>query len=211
MIYLESCIKTLKRDVKYDYVLTSPPDYAELNIDPKTNEWGEFLDSWVSLLNPTNNLVTICITDRKSDGRIYPKHIMVINVFEKNGWFLKKTNIWIKSLKVNMFRMNYMHILTFAKKPFKVKNPHMVDVILDEKSTIVDGFKFGMSQLVCKMMIENHTNENDVVYDPFMGSGTTAIAALEVGRNYLGNDINEEYYNLCKKRIQTDLTGDMNE
>ena len=63
-----------------------------------------------------------------------------------------------------------------------------------------------MSSLVCRMMIENHTNENDVVYDPVMGSGTTAIAALEVGRNYLGSEINEEYYNLCKKRIQSDLT-----
>ena len=73
--------------------------------------------------------------------------------------------------------MNYMHILTFAKKPFKLKNPHMVDVILDEKSTnIDDNFRLGMSSLVCRMMIENHTNENDVVYDPFMGSGTTAIA-----------------------------------
>tara|TARA_B100000886_G_scaffold303493_1_gene234190 strand:+ start:56 stop:361 length:306 start_codon:yes stop_codon:yes gene_type:complete len=99
-----------------------------------------------------------------------------------------------------------MHILTFAKKPFKLKNPHMVDVILDEKSTIVDGFKYGMSPLVCRMMIENHTNENDVVYDPFMGSGTTAIAALEVDRNYLGSEINEEYYKLCKKRIESDLT-----
>ena len=138
MIHLESCIDTLKRDVKYDYVLTSPPDYAELGIPAHTNEWEEFLDSWVSLLKPTNNLVTICTTDRKGDGRIYPKHIKVINVFEKNGWFLRKTNIWVKSYKVNMFRMNYMHILTFAKKPFKLKNPHMVDVILDEKSTIVD-------------------------------------------------------------------------
>ena len=37
-------------------------------------------------------------------------------------------------------------------------------------------------------------------------SGTTAIAALEVGRNYLGSEINEEYYNICKKRIESDLT-----
>ena len=206
MIHLESCIETLKRDVKYNYVLTSPPDYAELGIPAHTNEWEDFLHSWVSLLNPTNNLVTICTTDRKGDGRIYPKHIKVIDVFENNGWFLRKTNVWVKSYKVNMFRMNYMHILTFARKPFKVKNPHMVDVILDEKSTIVDGFKFGMSMLVVKMMIENYTNENDIVYDPFMGSGTTAIAALEVGRNYLGSEINEEYYNICKKRIESDLT-----
>ena len=88
MIYLESCIETLKKNNDYNYVLTSPPDYAELGIDPKTNEWEDFLDSWISLLNPINNLVTVCTTDRKSDGKIYPKHIKVISVFEKNGWFL---------------------------------------------------------------------------------------------------------------------------
>ena len=57
MIYLESCIETLKKNNDYHYVLTSPPDYAELGIDPKTNEWEDFLDSWISLLNPINNLV----------------------------------------------------------------------------------------------------------------------------------------------------------
>ena len=202
MIYNDSCITTLNSDVKYDYVLTSPPDYNELGIDPKTDDWGNFLDSWVQLLKPSNNLVTICTSDRKSDGKIYPKHIKVIDVFEKNGWFLKKTNIWVKSYKVNMFRMNYMNILTFAKKPFKVKNPHMVDVILDEKSPEVNGFKFGMSLLVCKMMIKNHTNKGQIVYDPFMGSGTTAVAALECERKYIGSEIDKEVVNLCNERLQ---------
>lgn len=205
MIYLESCLDTLKKDLKYDYVLTSPPDYSELNIEPSTNEWEEFLDSWIALLNPISNLVTICTTDRKGDGKIYPKHIKVIGVFEKNGWFLKSKKIWVKSYKVNMFRMNYMNILTFARKPFKVNNPHDPDVILDEKTTNVDGFKFGMSLLVCKTMIENHTKENDVIYDPFMGSGTTAVAALECGRTYLGSEINGEYLDLCEKRINTNI------
>ena len=202
MIYNDSCITTLNSDVKYDYVLTSPPDYNELGIDPKTDDWGNFLDSWVQLLKPSNNLVTICTSDRKSDGKIYPKHIKVIDVFEKNGWFLKKTNIWVKSYKVNMFRMNYMNILTFAKKPFKVKNPHMVDVILDEKSPEVNGFKFGMSLLVCRMMIENHTNKGQIVYDPFMGSGTTAVAALECERKYMGSEIDKEVVDLCNERLQ---------
>ena len=195
MIYNDSCITTLNSDVKYDYVLTSPPDYNELGIDPKTDGWENFLDSWVQLLKPTNNLVTICTSDRKSDGKIYPKHIKVIDVFEK------KTNIWVKSYKVNMFRMNYMNILTFAKKPFKVKNPHMVDVILDEKSPAINGFKFGMSLLVCKMMIDNHTEKGQTVYDPFMGSGTTAIAALECDRLYMGSEIDEDVFKLCNERI----------
>ena len=202
MIYNEDCIITLKRDIRYDYVLTSPPDYDELGIDPKTHAWEEFLDSWVSHLKPTNNLATICTTDRKGDGRIYPKHIKVIDAFERSGWFLKKTNIWVKSYKVNMFRMNYMNILTFARKPFKVKNPHMVDVILDEKSPIVNGFKYAMSPLVCQLMIENHTKENDIVYDPFMGSGTTARASLDAGRQYLGSEIDKDTYDLCIERLQ---------
>ena len=202
MIYNDSCITTLNSDVKYDYVLTSPPDYNELGIDPKTDDWRNFLNSWVQLLKPSNNLVTICTSDRKSDGKIYPKHIKVIDVFEKNGWFLKKTNIWVKSYKVNMFRMNYMNILTFAKKQFKVKNPHMVDVILDEKSPEVNGFKFGMSLLVCKMMIENHTNKGQIVYDPFMGSDTTAVAALECERKYMGSEIDKEVVDLCNERLQ---------
>ena len=202
MIYNDSCIITLNSNVNYDYVLTSPPDYNELGIDPKTDDWENFLDSWVQLLKPTNNLVTICSSDRKSDGKIYPKHIKIIDVFEKNGWFLKKINIWVKSYKVNMFRMNYMNILTFAKKPFKVKNPHMVDVILDEKSPIVNGFKFGMSLLVCKMMIDNHTDKGQTVYDPFMGSGTTAVAALECDRLYVGSEIDKNAFNLCNERLQ---------
>ena len=202
MIYNDSCITTLNSDVKYDYVLTSPPDYNELGIEPNTDDWENFLDSWVQLLKPTNNLVTICSSDRKSDGKIYPKHIKVIDVFEKNGWFLKKTNIWVKSYKVNMFRMNYMNILTFAKKPFKVKNPHMVDVILDEKSPTINGFKFGMSLLVCKMMIDNHTDKGQTVYDPFMGSGTTAVAALECDRLYVGSEIDKNAFNLCNERLQ---------
>ena len=202
MIYNDSCVTTLNSNIKYDYVLTSPPDYNELGIDPKTDGWENFLDSWVQLLKPTNNLVTICTSDRKSDGKIYPKHIKVIDVFEKNGRFLKKINIWVKSYKVNMYRMNYMNILTFAKKPFKVKNPHMVDVILDEKSPAVNGFKFGMSLLVCKMMVENHTDKGQIVYDPFMGSGTTAVAALECDRNYVGSEIDKNAFNLCNERLQ---------
>ena len=79
MIYNDSCITTLNSDVKYDYVLTSPPDYNELGIEPNTDDWENFLDSWVQLLKPTNNLVTICTSDRKSDGKIYPKHIKFID------------------------------------------------------------------------------------------------------------------------------------
>ena len=59
-----------------------------------------------------------------------------------------------------------------------------------------------LMKYLCRLV----TPKGGTVLDPFMGSGTTAIAALEVDRNYLGSEINEEYYNLCNNRINSDLT-----
>lgn len=61
-------------------------------------------------------------------------------------------------------------------------------------------------------LIQLYTYKNDVILDPFMGSGTTAIAALKSGRNYIGYDIDPEYIELAKKRIapyQTQLRMDL--
>lgn len=49
--------------------------------------------------------------------------------------------------------------------------------------------------------ITSWTNEADIVYDPFMGSGTTAKMAIETGRNFIGSEISEEYVSIANKRI----------
>ena len=52
-----------------------------------------------------------------------------------------------------------------------------------------------------KELIKKHSNEEDIVIDPFLGSGTTAIAALQLGRKFYGCDINEKYVEIAKKRV----------
>ena len=47
------------------------------------------------------------------------------------------------------------------------------------------------------------SNQNDIILDPFIGSGTTAIAAIKSKRRYIGFEVNEQYYNVCQKRIST--------
>jgi len=51
-------------------------------------------------------------------------------------------------------------------------------------------------------LIQLYTFEGDVVLDPFCGSGTTCVAALETGRNYVGLDNNEEYVRLARGRME---------
>ena len=52
-----------------------------------------------------------------------------------------------------------------------------------------------------KELITDNSNEKEVVFDPFMGSGTTAVAAIDTGRNYLGFELDEEYHKLSEHRI----------
>ena len=54
--------------------------------------------------------------------------------------------------------------------------------------------------------IVSWTNEGDVVLDPFMGSGTTAIVARALGRKYIGFEISQEYVDLANKRLQETKT-----
>ena len=50
-------------------------------------------------------------------------------------------------------------------------------------------------------LIELYTFEGDLVLDPFMGVATTAVAAAETGRDYVGYEINPEYIDLAESRL----------
>ena len=51
-------------------------------------------------------------------------------------------------------------------------------------------------------LIQLYSFETDIVLDPFIGSGTTGVAALRAGRNFVGYEIVEEYVKLAQKRIE---------
>ena len=53
-------------------------------------------------------------------------------------------------------------------------------------------------------IIRNFTNEGDTVCDPFMGSGTTAIAALKEKRHFVGFELDKGYFNMATKRIKAE-------
>jgi len=54
-------------------------------------------------------------------------------------------------------------------------------------------------------LINTYTNERDIVLDNCMGSGTTAVAAINTNRNFIGFELDETYYNLANKRIEDRL------
>ena len=49
--------------------------------------------------------------------------------------------------------------------------------------------------------IKAGSSQNDIILDPFMGSGTTAMVARELGRHYIGCELHNDYSNLVQKRL----------
>lgn len=55
---------------------------------------------------------------------------------------------------------------------------------------------------LCEYLIKTFSNEDDIILDNCMGSGTTGVAALNTNRNFIGIELNEKYFDIAKKRIE---------
>ena len=51
-------------------------------------------------------------------------------------------------------------------------------------------------------ILENFSKEGDIVYDPFMGTGTTAVVAKQLNRKFIGSEISQKYIDIAKKRLK---------
>ncbi|MBN4084246.1 hypothetical protein JXZ93_01085 [Mycoplasma sp. CSL10166] len=58
---------------------------------------------------------------------------------------------------------------------------------------------------VIEKLILTHTNKNDIIFDPFMGSGTTAIAFINTKRIYIVGEIDKTYFEKSVERIERHL------
>jgi site-specific DNA-methyltransferase (adenine-specific) len=54
-------------------------------------------------------------------------------------------------------------------------------------------------------LIKTYTNENETVLDFTMGSGTTGVACKNLGREFIGIELDEKYYNIAEERINQQL------
>ena len=56
---------------------------------------------------------------------------------------------------------------------------------------------------LAKDHLRSWTNPGDTILDPFMGSGTTGVACAQLGRNFIGIELDPDYFAIAEKRIKT--------
>jgi DNA modification methylase len=193
-IYNEDCLVTLNRNLEYDYVVTSPPDFNEIGYDTnEVTQYKDFLNKRLKLLQPKGNLVTIFVSNRKSDGGIIEKDRMIIDTMLGNGWQLHSKKIWVKRYTIDQIRPGYTNIITFRK--YKRKVSHLQDCWFDKFESADKEYTYNFSETIVTDLINWATKENDIVFDPFIGSGTTLKVCNELNRQCIGSEINTDTFN----------------
>ena len=58
-------------------------------------------------------------------------------------------------------------------------------------------------------LIKIHSNSEQTIFDPFMGSGTTGVACKNLNRKFIGIELDEKYFNIAKERIESLKVDDL--
>ena len=135
--------------------------------------------------------------------------IHMLNVFTGVGFHFIKSLIWDKKNKImgQYYMSQYEYILFFRKgKGIKINNCGTSDILsIPNKKTKDDsGNNLHDTEKPIELMhilIDNSSHENQIVFDPFMGIGSTGIACMNLKRNFIGSELDEKYFNIAKERI----------
>lgn len=212
-------MKKLK-DESIDLIVTDPP-YPTTKRGGTGNSGGmckkkEFSDGKVFKYNDIKPIEYIPEFYRiLKDGThcyIMTNHVNlyeILTVAKESGFHFIKSLIWNKGNKImgQAYMSQFEYILFFRKGKFKKINKCGTADILsipNKKTKDESGKNIHDTEKpveLMKILVENSSQEGEIVLDPFVGVGATAIACKELNRVFIGTELDENYYNIAINRI----------
>lgn len=215
--------KMIKDNLKVNLIIADPPyviskksqfhtmkDRKKPRKGTDFGEWDKGFNNkpWIKksyeLLNNGGSLLVFNDFKKASD---------IINYAQSVGFIYKDTLIWKKTNPMPRNRdrryVPDVEMIIWFVKPgkwiYNRQNSKYESSVISIPSESGGGYKrYHPTQKPVKLieyLIKIHSNENDLILDPFMGSGTTAISAKNTNRKYIGFELNKEYFELSIKRI----------
>ena len=211
--------KILNTEFKFDFILIDPPYELENHggtrkamarrmnkikdeIDFISN--GFDYDNIFNKLIKLQNIVNMCIfCSNKQISKI-------MGWFEDKGYSVtllvwKKTN---PSPLCNLKHISDLEFIVYVRGKGAYWNSDEnleIKYKLKQHSIINGKNKFHPTEKpvnLLKELIRLHTKENDMILDCFMGSGSTGVACKELNRNFVGIELNKEYFEIAERRME---------
>lgn len=199
-------LKEIPKD-SIDLLLTDIP-YNEVN--RKSNGLRNLNKGDADILDiPLDLLVREMVRVTKGSGYIFCGFQQISEIVK----IIKETTqsvrllVWEKSnpspMNGDKIWLSSIEPIVYFKKPKATFNEHCKGSVLRFPTERGKLHPTQKSLKLFEYIIETSTNKGDVVLDPFIGSGTTAVASSNLNRYFIGGDKNKEYIEIANKRLTT--------
>lgn len=220
-IYLGDAYELIKQipDKSIDLIYVDPP-YQIDHLSGGDNRLGNSIQSVMSELNDANIVDGI-------ENRILDEYMRIMKKPNIYIWCNKKQIYQYMNFFVGKYDLNFVPLIwrkinamplcggkylddceycLYFYKGIKLNTTYeTAKTVYDLPININDKKDYGHPTIkpieIVKKHIINSTNEGEIVLDTFMGSGTTAIACKELGRNFIGFEINKDYHKIAIDRL----------
>jgi len=184
-LYQGDCLDILKTlDAgSVDAVVTDPP----YGLDFQGSNWDAFIPLWLGEARRVANVVIF--TTAPTTMWDYPQPDWV------NCWYREASNSRAVSGGFN----HWSPVLIYGKVKFPVDSIKLHAI----QHAQPKGFPHPSPKPIALMtwLVSNGSNEGDTILDPFMGSGTTGVACVKTGRNFIGVELDPGYFAIAERRI----------
>lgn len=209
-------VEELKKipDKSIDLILADPPYGISRDLNCKNKrlgttaklnfnfgEWDKFDKEWFEVATDKTRGWIISFCAKKDIGTFW-------NILEKKGFLAIDSLVWQKPdpipLNAKSRFLNAWEAIVVGKKPGGIWNSSYQHNILKFQAPKGRDRIHPTQKPVdlIKKLIELTTKKGDIVVDPFIGSGTTAVASIELSRNYIGFEVSEIYCRQSMQRIK---------
>ena len=216
-LYCDDCLNIMKQieNESIDLIVTDPPYLIKYKTNRRKNKDHDFCSE---ILNDDNEQLIIdyireCYRILKNNTAMYmfcncDKVDFFKQELENAGFKIKNMIIWVKNnwtagdLKAQ-FGKQYEIIFLVNKGRKCFNGKRITDVWMFDRIS-------GKKQLhqnqkpvdLLKQCILKHSDENDIIFDGFMGSGSTCVACIETDRKFFGVELDKKYFEIAKERIE---------
>lgn len=132
-----------------------------------------------------------------------------LNVFTDVGFHFTKLIIWDKQNKItNPYYMNQVEYILFMSKgrTKQINNCGTSNLLsISNMENKNNGHPTEKPVELMEILIKNSSKEGDLVMDPFVGVGATALACQNLNRNFIGCEIDKKYYDTAMERLNSGL------
>jgi len=190
-------------------LFTSVPDINDLGYDANQDQYLEFLDKALvefCRITKKTGFIVLCQSDRKMKGKIFSKHSYIINKMQDLDYILKDYKIVVKNNieSKDQYIFPYLHLCVFTREgTISRKGEWLRNILVYKMIKSAIGSHHDWPEEFVKLVISYLSNEDDLVVDPFAGSGVVPCVARDMDRKYLGIELDKPQYEEMYQRCST--------